>query len=141
MKTSKLAGIAVTIGLLIGLPAGYQINRVFTKGEMVLGQMLVGAEYSSFSLLQYEQADAQHAREALLGFIGFSKTIDRLADGQREKTLLLDVGSSYVRLARLEAQAGNADLSQQYVSLAQESFKAAGHDYSRDDLMKRVAKV
>jgi hypothetical protein len=46
---------------------------------------------------------------------------------------------SYVRLAKLEAQAGNASFSEEYVALAQASFKAAGRDYSRDDVMKRVS--
>jgi hypothetical protein len=50
-----------------------------------------------------------------------------------------DVGLSYVRPAKLEAQAGNAQLSEEYVALAQDSFKAAGRDYSRDDVMKRVS--
>jgi hypothetical protein len=139
MKNLKLAGMATAIGLLIGLPVGFRVNSVFTRGERVLGQMSVDAEYSSFAILQYQQADAQHAREALLGFVNFSKQIDHLPDGQPDKTLLTDVGLSYVRLAKLEAQAGNADLSAEYVSLAQNSFKAAGRDYSRDDVMKRVS--
>jgi hypothetical protein len=139
MKNSKLAGMALTIGLLIGVPVGYHVNSVFTRGERVLGQMSVDAEYSSFAILQYQQADVQRARQALLGFVNFSKQIDHLPDGHPDKTLLTDVGLSYVRLARLEEQAGNTELSQQYVSLAQDSFKAAGRDYSRDDLMKRVS--
>jgi hypothetical protein len=89
--------------------------------------------------VQYQQADAEHARQASLGFVNFSKQIDHLPDGQPDKTLLTDVGLSYIRLAKLEAQAGNSELSQQYVSLAQDSFKAAGRDYSRDDVMKRVS--
>jgi len=139
MKNPQLAGMAIAIGLLIGVPVGYHVNSVFTRGERVLGQMSVDAEYSSFAILQYQQADAQRARQALLGFVNFSKQIDHLPDGQADKTLLTDVGLSYVRLARLEEQAGNPELSQQYVSLAQDSFKAAGRDYSRDDLMKRVS--
>jgi len=139
MKNPQLAGMAIAIGLLIGVPVGYHVNSVFTRGERALGQMSVDAEYSSFAILQYQQADAQRARQALLGFVNFSKQIDHLPDGQADKTLLTDVGLSYVRLARLEEQAGNPELSQQYVSLAQDSFKAAGRDYSRDDLMKRVS--
>ena len=96
--------------------------------------MSVDAEYSSFAILQYQQADAQHARQALLGFVNFAKQIDHLPDGQPDKILLTDVGLSYVRLARLEEQAGNTELSQQYVSLAQDSFKAAGRDYSRETI-------
>jgi hypothetical protein len=106
-----------------------------------MGQMFAGAGYSSLVLLQWEQADGQHAREALLGFVSFASHLDKLPDGQRDNAVLTDIGSSYLRLARLEAEGGNADLSQQYVLRAQESFKAAGHNYSQGDLMKRVSKV
>ena len=139
MKNLRLAGIAMTVGLLIGLPVGYHFNNVASLGERVLAQRAVDAEYSTFSSMQYKQADGQHAREALLGFVNFSKQSDDLPDGHLDRTLLNDVGVSYVRLAKLEAQAGNVELSQQYVPHAQESFKAAGREYSRDDLMRRAS--
>ena len=98
MKNLKLAGMAMAIGFFIGLPVGYHVNSGFTRGERVWGQMAVDAEYSTFAIWQYQQADAEHARQALLGFVNFSKQIDHLPDGQPDKTLLIDVGLSYVRL-------------------------------------------
>jgi hypothetical protein len=61
-----------------------------------------------------------------------------MPNGKRDKTLLWDRGSAYVRLASLEKKAGNQDLSHQYVRLAYESYQAAGRRVSEEDVAKVV---
>jgi hypothetical protein len=141
MKALRFYGIAVVSGLLIGTLAGWHYGRIITQGQLVLEEMLAGAGYSQLALLQYDQADPEHARQALLSDTNFSKSMSKLPSAQGDKALLIDTGRSYLRLAALEQLAGNTSLSHQYVLNAQESFRSMGRDIPEEKLNQEVAKI
>jgi hypothetical protein len=92
-------------------------------------------------LLQHEQADPEHARQALLGFTNFSKSMSKLHSAKGDKALLIDTGRTYLRLAAIEELAGNPSLSHQYVLSARDSFKSMGRDIPEEELDKQVTKI
>jgi hypothetical protein len=104
-------------------------------------EMLAGAGHGQLALLQYDQADPQHARQALLSDTIFSKSLAKLPSAQGDKALMLDTGRNFLRLAALEQLAGNTSLSHQYVLNAQESFRSMGTDIPEEKLNQEVAKI
>ena len=136
MSNGKVYGLAVLIGFVFGCAFGYKEARDVTKGGAILGSMAAQGGYSELASLQYRHAGPTQAREALLGFINFSKSVETMPNGRKTKTALWDRGSAYMRLAGLERKSGNTDLSQQYVHLAYESYQAAGRHVSEEDLTK-----
>jgi hypothetical protein len=141
MKALRFYAIAVVSGLLIGTLAGWHYGRIITQGQFVLEEMLAGAGHSQLALLQYDQADSEHARQALLSDTNFSKSLAKLPSAQGDKALLIDTGRNYLRLAALEQLAGNTSLSHQYVHNAQESFRRMGSDIPEEKLNQEVAKI
>lgn len=141
MKVLKFGSIAVSAGLLAGLLLGWHLGKILTGGQFILEEMTAAAGYGSLTLLQYEQADAQHARQAMLGFTSFSKNMSKLPSAQGDKALMIDTGRTFLRLAALEELAGNRSLSHQYVLSARETFKSFGRDIPEDELNQQVAKM
>jgi hypothetical protein len=141
MKALRFCGIAVLSGLLIGVLVGWHYGRTITDGQLIWEEMLAGAEYERLALLQYDQADAEHARQALLSDTDFAKSISKLPSAQGDKAPLTDTGRNYLRLAAIEELAGNGSLSHQYVLNARESFRSAGSDIPEEKLNQEVAKI
>jgi hypothetical protein len=141
MRALKLSSIALSIGLVTGGLAGWHVGKTWVGGQAVLWEMSGAAGYNSLSQLQYEQADTEHARQAMLGFTAFSRSMSKLPSAQGDKTILIDMGRTYLRLAAIEELAGNTNLSHQYVLRAQESFKSMGRDIPEAELDKQVTKI
>jgi hypothetical protein len=141
MKTVKFCGIAGSTGLLIGLLLGWHLGRSFTRGRVNLEEMSAPAAYGKLAALQYERADTPHARQALLGFTNFSRSVSKLPSAQQDKALQIDTGRVYLRLAALEELAGNGSLSHQYLLSAQESFRRFGREIPEEELNKQVTKI
>lgn len=141
MRPTKFYGIAVSLGLLIGTLVGWHYGRNVTQGLLVWEEGFASAGYSQLASLQYEEADAQHGREALLSFTDFAKTLGHLPSAQGDRALLFDSGFAYMRLAALEELAGNDGLSHEYMLKAQEAFRNGGHTYSEDDLKKKISEL
>lgn len=141
MKALKLGGIALAVGLVIGVAVGWHLGRAVSGGQAVLSEMSAASGYGTLALLQDEQADTEHARQALLGFTNFSKSMTKLHSAQGDKALLVDTGRAYLCLAAIEELAGNSSLSHQYVLDAQQTFKSIGRNIPEQDLDKQVAKM
>jgi hypothetical protein len=141
MRALKFWSIALSAGLLIGLPLGWHLGSVITKGLFVLGENMASDGYNSLTLLQYDQADTEHARQALLGFADFSTSMTKLPSAQGDKALLIEAGRNYLRLAALDELAGNPTLSHQDVLHAQESFRSMGRDIPEEKLTENVKKI
>jgi hypothetical protein len=140
MKALKLCGIALSSGLLIGVAAGAYAGT-WMDGIIIWREMSAAAAYDELALLQSDQADTEQARQALLGFTNFSKSVSKLHSAKSDKALLVDTGRAYLRLAAIEERAGNGTLSHQYVLSAQQSFKSMGRDIPEDELNKQVTKI
>lgn len=140
MKLLKLCGIALSSGLLIGISAGSYAGT-WVDGVIIWREISAASSYEELSLLQSEQADTQHGRQALLGFTNFSKSMSRLHSAKGDQALLVDTGRAYLRLAAIEERAGNSSLSHQYILCAQQSFKSMGRDIPEDELNKQVTKI
>ncbi len=141
MKTVKFCSIAVLSGLLIGALGGWHYGKVITKGRLIWEEMFASAGYGQLALVQYDQADPEHARQALLSFTDLSKSMTKLPSAQGDRALMIDAGRAYLKLAAIEDLAGNAALSHQYVLSAQESFRNAGNDITEEKLNQEVTRI
>ncbi len=141
MKTLKFCSTAVLSGLVIGVLGGWHFGGIITKGRLIWEEMFASAGYGQLALVQYDQADPEHARQALLSFTDFSKSMTNLPSAQRDKALPIDTGRAYLKLAAIAEVAGNAALSHQYLLSAQESFRHAGNDIPEDKLNKEVTRL
>ena len=141
MKTLKFCSAAVLSGLVIGVLGGWHFGAVITKGRLVWEEMFASAGYGQLCLVQYDQADPEHARQALLSFTDFSKSVTHLPSAQGDKALPIDTGRSYLKLAAIEEVAGNAALSHQYLLSAQESFRSIGRDIPEEKLNQEVTRI
>ena len=141
MKALKFCGVAVSSGLLIGALVGWHFGRTITDGQLIWEEMFATAGYGQLALLQYEEADSVHPRQALLSFTNFSRSMRKLPSAHQDRALMIDTGRSYLMLAAIEQLAGNDSLAHQYVLSAQESFKSMGRDIPEGDLNNQVAKI
>ncbi|MGA2374192.1 MAG: hypothetical protein ABSF72_01640 [Candidatus Sulfotelmatobacter sp.] len=141
MKTLKFCSTAVLSGLVIGVLGGWHFGGVITKGRLIWEEMFASAGHGQLALVQYDQADPEHARQALLSDIDFSKSMAKLPSAQGDQALLIDMGRSYLKLAAIEDLAGNSALSHQYVLSAQESFRRIGRDIPEEKLNKEVTRI
>jgi len=141
MKALKFCGIALASGLILGVFFGGYIGRTWAAGGAILWEVSAAAGYEQLASLQSDQADPDHARQALLGFTDFSRSMTKLHSAQGDKALLVDTGRTYLRLAAIEELAGNSNLSHKYVLDAQQSFKSMGRKISEQDLNQQVAKI
>ena len=141
MKALKIYAIAVSSGLLVGTLVGWHFGRTITDGRLIWEEMFAAAGYEQLASLLYEEADAEHGRQGLLGLTEFAKSMTKLPSANSDKALLLDAGRTYLRLAAIEELAGNSDLSHQYVLNAQQTFKNMGRDIPRERLDKEVTKI
>ncbi len=141
MNALKFCSIALASGLVIGALAGRHFGRTMGAGQAILWENSAAAGYEQLALLQYEQADTDHSRQALLGFTNFSKSVDRLQSARSDQALFVDTGRAYLRLAAIEELAGNNTLAHQYVLAAQQCFKSMGRDIPEPDLDKQVTKI
>jgi hypothetical protein len=141
MRALKFCVIALAAGLLPGVVIGSHVGRTWVAGQAILWEASAAGGYEELANLQYGQADTDHARQALLGFTNFSKSLSRLPSAQHHNALLLDTGRTYLQLAAIEELAGNRSLSHQYVLSAQESFKGTGHDIPEEKLDQEVTKI
>jgi hypothetical protein len=141
VKALKFGSVAVSAGLLAGLLLGWHLGKILTGGQFILEEMTAAAGYGSLTLLQHEQADAQHARQALVSFTSFANNMSKLPSAKGDEALMIDTGRTFLRLAALEELAGNSSLSRQYVLSARETFKSFGRDIPEDLLNQQVAKM
>lgn len=141
MKTLKSSSIAVLAGLLIGVLCGWHYGKLITKGRLTWEEMFASAGHGQLALVQYDQADPEHARQALSSDIDFSKSMTKLPSAQGDQALLIDMGRTYLKLAAIEELAGNNALSHQYVLSAQESFRRIGRDIAEEKLNKEVTRI
>jgi hypothetical protein len=141
MKTLKFCSTAVLSGLVVGVLGGWHFGGVITKGRLLWEEMFASAGYGQLALVQYDQADPEHARQALLSFTDFSKSLNKLPSAQEDDALMIDTGRAYLKLAAMEEVAGNAAMSRLYVLNAQESFKRIGRDIPEKTLDKEVTRI
>jgi hypothetical protein len=139
MSNRAIYSLFFLTAFVVGCAVGYKEARDFTKGWTLLGSIAAEGGYGELAFLQYQHAGPAQAREALLGFISFSKSVEAMPNGGQGKAGLQDRGAAYLRLAGLETKSGNADQSQQYIRLAYECYQAAGRHVSEEDLAKSVA--
>jgi hypothetical protein len=141
MKTLKSCSIAVSAGLLIGILGGWHYGKLITNGRLNWEEMFASAGFGQLALAQYDQADPEHARQALLSDVDFSKSMTKLPSAQGDQALLIDTGRTYLKLAAIEELAGNSVLSHQYVLGAQQSFGRIGREIPEEKLNKEVARI
>jgi hypothetical protein len=141
VKTLKFCSMAVLSGLVIGVLGGWHFGGVITKGRLLWEEMFASAGYGQLALVQYDQADPEHARQALLSFTDFSKSLSKLPSAREDDALMIDTGRAYLKLAAMEEVAGNAALSRLYVINAQESFRGIGRDIPEEKLNKEVTRL
>jgi len=132
----------IVVGLAIGAVSGVvHGRRSLGQGSEVLSQSFALAEYETLAKLEYKEADPTHAKQALLDLLAFMDQMEAANRVAIQKSLDLDRGITYMRLAMLEERAGNNDLARGYVGRAQMSFKKRDNsDISEDRLRELTLK-
>jgi len=132
----------IVVGLAIGAVSGVvHGRRSLGQGSEVLSQSFALAEYETLASLEYKEADPTHAKQALLDLLAFMDQMEAANRVAIQKSLDLDRGLTYMRLAMLEERAGNNDLARGYVGRAQMSFKKRDNsDISEDRLRELTLK-
>ena len=132
----------IVVGLAIGAVSGVvHGRRSLGQGSEVLSQSFALAEYETLASLEYKEADPTHAKQALLDLLAFMDQMEAANRVAIQKSLDLDRGITYLRLAMLEERAGNNDLARGYVGRAQMSFKKRDNsDISEDRLRELTLK-
>ena len=127
-------------GFILGLPLGLGLgHRAFDKGNELFSDVLSLSEYETLTGIQYKESDAPHARQALLDLINF---MDEMETNNRlglQKSMDVDRGFAFMRLALVEEKAGNTSDAREYVRKAQEALKKRdGTDTSEEKLREMV---
>ncbi|HTA23492.1 MAG TPA: hypothetical protein VK763_08170 [Terriglobales bacterium] len=143
MSQRATHAMILLIGTLLGLPLGYlRAQKSVGGGSKIMSQWVALSQYESLALLQYEQSDLPHARQALLDVLKFLDETEASNRVGEQKSIDGDRGLTYMRLALLEQKTNNGDLSQDYIRKAQASFKKCdGKEYSDADLRKLMTKL
>jgi hypothetical protein len=141
MRFTRLNCIVVLLGLLAGTSAGWHFGRLITDGRLVWQEMFAAAEYGQLASFQYEQADPERGRQALLSFADFVQSLSKLPSAKDDRAIHFDCGFAYMRLAALEDRSGNTGLSHLYALRAREEFQDAGYVISEGDLAKKISNL
>ena len=140
-EMTPAAKITYLMAALIGLAGGFFLG--FRAGTLRAGafhkaeRMEAAMELSRFSNEQYQHADAQHAREALLANVKFLEEMERVGPENTRKT---ELAMAYTRLALLEDAAQNTAQSQGFMNQARAWYKANGRPDRSDAEMKAAQK-
>jgi hypothetical protein len=95
----------------------------------------------AYSFLQYNQADAEQGKAALLDYLGLLDRIQNERIQYPRYTLHFDAGLTYLRLYRLEMAANKPAEAGEYLRSAQKEFASSGMrgDLSSETLAKNIA--
>jgi hypothetical protein len=128
---------ALLIGLGVGLLLGYRdtMDSLKLLGEMRLE--IPPLALQDFSREQYTHADTERGREALLNYASVLEGIEKAKGG---KSLKLELGLTYTRLALLEEDAGNPEQSDTFMTKARNWYLADGDRDLSETEMKAILK-
>lgn len=138
MTRFKSFGVPMLLGIALGGFFGHLVASELMHAPAQMMNLMSEAEYGNLAFLQDEHATAPQARQALLGFVDYSKSIEDLNVGTKNRLGLWDRGTAYLRLACLEKKSGNPDLARQYLLLSYQSYKAAGRNTSEEGLTQQL---
>ncbi|MFZ0276650.1 MAG: hypothetical protein WA254_19480 [Candidatus Sulfotelmatobacter sp.] len=130
----------ILIGLALGAVGGavYARQRL-DKNSKYLSQWLAISEYENLAGLEYKHADTDHAKKAqqdLLTFMDYAEA-NRLATDKR--TLEIDRGLTYMRLALLDEKSGDLEASRAHIAAAAKTLQL--DDTSEAHLRQIIAKM
>jgi hypothetical protein len=118
------------LGAALGLPSGiYLVQHKVIDKEKAWGMLGEEALTDEFAKKQFQYADPQNAREALLYALDIHKEMRATNPiwGWPQKW---DLGWCYGELSLLERSTGNADVAEDYMAQAEQIFKELGRmDY------------
>ena len=133
---TKAAKIVYLVALAIGLAAGSAAGFLSTMNRLRFSDKatrdIAPRLLYDFSLIQYQHADAGHARDAAQLAVNFLTELEDLQPAGEQE---IELAASYTRLAILADQAGDPERSRVLLSEAGRYFKSAsGRDYSADEM-------
>jgi hypothetical protein len=131
----KMHHVKLGISLLVGLVIGTLVGVLYVKRTigMSFGQMSQWAAvgtYAQLTDLQYQYANELRARASLSDFLGYTENLKATSYLIDRKALEVSVARTYVRLAVLDRQSGNADDYESDLSRAQSALTAAGSPHN-----------
>jgi hypothetical protein len=130
----------ILIGLVLGVVGGavYARQRL-DKNSKYLSQWLAISEYENLAGLQYKHADRDHARKAQLDLLTFMDYAEANQLATDKKTLEIDRGLTYMRLAVLDDKSGDLEASRRHISAAAKTLQI--DDTSETHLRQIIAKM
>lgn len=139
---TKAAKIVYLVALAIGLAAGSVAGLLTTMSRLRLSdeatRNIAPRMLYDFSLVQYQYADAAHARDAAQFAVSFLKELEDVQPAREQE---IELAASYTRLAILTDQAGDSEQSHALLSDARRYFKSAGGREYSDAQMKAWLKA
>jgi hypothetical protein len=134
---TRVATILYIGALLVGLSTGGFISCRRTTSDLDASyqarQLTAHGVLREFSYAQYKYADSEHAKAALLTYVGLLEQMQKL---RPEKAQRYDLATAYTRLALLEDAAHNPEQSQIYMARTRSWYKSAGGPELTDSQMK-----
>ena len=113
--------VSSVLGLAAGLATGVPEGRALAVRLFSLRTLAVERELSAFSAVQFQHADAEHARQAVLSEIRALDSLQHLALRPPPNQALY---IAYARLAIIEEAAGRASAAQSVQSKAAEQWRS-----------------
>jgi hypothetical protein len=143
MRKAMRYALLTIAGLILGLPLGLSLgHRAFDEENELFSDVLALSEYETLAGIQYKESDAPHATQALLDLIKFMDKMETNGRPALHKSIDLDRGIAFMRLAFLAEKSGNAPEAREYVRKAQGSFKKRdGSDTSEEKLREQVVRL
>ena len=150
-ETSRAMKIAFfcssLLGLLVGLATGVPEGKALAVRLFALRTGAIEHELAEFSAIQFQHADAEHAREAVLSEIRTREGLQHLAlqvprsqSSQKHLSQSQGLYLAYARLAMIEEAAGNASKAHAALDKAAGQWRAMhpGTETSTEQMRQAV---
>jgi hypothetical protein len=126
-----LATAAISCGIRIKY---YSLPNTRAESAAVYANLL-----GEYCFLQYNQADDEQGKAALLVYVAFLETTRAQIPNYPARDLHFRLGLTYLRLYRLEITANDGAKASEYLQAAQREFTTLGlKDVSADHLTKTI---
>ena len=130
----------ILMGLALGAAGGALLaHQKLDKSSKYLSQWLAFSEYENLAGLQYKHPDTDHARQSqqdLLSFMDHAEANQLAAD---KRTLEIDRGLTYMRLALLDEKSGDIEASRKHIAAAAKKLQL--NDASEAHLRQVIARL
>lgn len=115
--------VSSLLGLIVGVATGVPEGKALAARLFALRTVAIQTELASFSATQFQHADPEHARQAVLSELRTLDSLEHLGPQAPRSPNNAALYIAYARLAMIEQDAGNAAAMQAAVAKAAEQWR------------------